>query len=265
MFVDTNVLLDLYAATGEVMLTAVARLIEHPEHLVTTFQVRHEFERNRMKLLQRLMSKAEAPRRTRVAVLFADVRTRKALDRHYDAIERSHERIAERIRRALERPTSDPVYRLAQKAWRASELFLDQADDAAPPILQRARSRVERGDPPRKSGDYTMGDAINWEWCLEACKVHDRDLLVVSRDKDFGAWQDDDTYLNTLLDAEFRRRVSSKRSATLTPQVTAALRALGDKVPDGMVEAERRERARGRGDGDGRVRDGERGGAGRGR
>ena len=54
-------------------------------------------------------------------------------------------------------------------------------------------------------------------------KPHRQELLIVSRDGDFGLQLNKNYYLNDWLNQEFKERVSMKRKAELTPSLAQAL------------------------------------------
>jgi hypothetical protein len=107
-------------------------------------------------------------------------------------------------------------------------------------IRGRARKRFLLGYPPRKSADYSIGDAINWEWIIHCALEAEQkpDILIVSRDTDFGMLCGADAVLNDWLKREFQERVSKKRKIELTNKLTLALEKLDEHVPQADVEEE---------------------------
>jgi hypothetical protein len=97
-------------------------------------------------------------------------------------------------------------------------------------IFDLASQRHQRGFPPRKPDSSSLGDAINWEWILDSAELLSSDVLIVSRDGDYGLLRQNECYMNDWLSEEFKNRVSPKRKAALTPSLTAALKSLGVKV-----------------------------------
>jgi len=69
-------------------------------------------------------------------------------------------------------------------------------------------------------------------------------VIIVSRDSDYGVTIAKETYINDWLLREFRNRVSKKRQITLTPRLSEALEVLKvqisaeeEKVEEELVEA----------------------------
>ena len=98
-------------------------------------------------------------------------------------------------------------------------------------IRRQAWRRFMLGYPPRKSGDTSIGDAVNWEWIVQCAKESGNDVVIVSRDSDYGVSMDRVQYLNDWLSEEFKDRVSRKRSIRLTGRLAEALK-LDQSLPD---------------------------------
>jgi hypothetical protein len=81
------------------------------------------------------------------------------------------------------------------------------------------------GYPPRKDGDTSIGDAINWEWIVSCAETTGNHVVIVSRDSDFGISFNGESILNDWLLQEFRERVSKKRKVVLTDRLSAGLKA----------------------------------------
>jgi hypothetical protein len=103
-----------------------------------------------------------------------------------------------------------------------------------------AQKRFFRGFPPRKRGDTSMGDAINWEWIILCAKQVERDVVTVSRDGDYGLRFDGKYYLNDWLQQEFRNRVLGRKKIEFTTSLTQTFRRLSVEV----TPAEEAEEAR---------------------
>jgi hypothetical protein len=84
-----------------------------------------------------------------------------------------------------------------------------------------------------------MGDAINWEWIVECAKKSGKDVVIVSRDSDYGIRQGDVSILNDWLRHEFKDRVGYKRKIFLTGLLSSALERAGIKVSRKEQEEEK--------------------------
>jgi len=107
-------------------------------------------------------------------------------------------------------------------------------------IRGRARKRFTLGYPPRKDDDNSIGDAINWEWIIHCAQEAEGrpDVLIVSRDSDFGMLCGTEAVLNDWLKREFQGRISKKRKIELTNKLTLALEKLDERVPPADIEQE---------------------------
>jgi len=105
-------------------------------------------------------------------------------------------------------------------------------------IREKAYKRYILGYPPRKPNDTSIGDSINWEWIIYcATQCHD-DIVLISRDSDYRAFNKNNCYLNDWLHQEFKERVSHKRSITLTGLLSEGFKTAGITVPLEEEQAE---------------------------
>jgi hypothetical protein len=95
------------------------------------------------------------------------------------------------------------------------------------------------GYPPRKAGDVSIGDAINWEWIIWCAQNSNKNhhILIVSRDGEYGVAYEDKVILNDWLRREFKDRISQKRKIELTNRLTVAMKILEERVnPEDEIE-----------------------------
>lgn len=107
-------------------------------------------------------------------------------------------------------------------------------------IRNLARKRFVLGYPPRKQGDTSIGDAINWEWIVQCSIDSGKHIVIVTRDTDYGAIYNGKSYLNDWLRQEFSERVSSKRKIILTDKLSEGLKVVHAAVTKEMEEEEKR-------------------------
>ncbi len=80
-----------------------------------------------------------------------------------------------------------------------------------------------------------MGDAVNWEWIIRCCSEiapKPCDLIIVSRDSDYGISYGGKAYINDQLLREFRDRVSQKRVVNLMHSLADALKTFDVKISE---------------------------------
>jgi len=110
-------------------------------------------------------------------------------------------------------------------------------------IRRLARKRCSLGYPPRKPNAISLGDSIHWEWIIACARPSERerhDVMIVSRDGDFGATLGKISIINDWLLREFKERVSPQRQIVLLTRLTDALKKLDEHVNPADVKAEDR-------------------------
>lgn len=136
----------------------------------------------------------------------------------------------------------DNVYRTATKLFDSNHAWnLKRPNALRFKIRNLARKRFVLGYPPRKPDDTSIGDAINWEWIVHCAAENELkpNILLVSRDADYGITSGETAVLNDLLKAEFKMRVGNRRKIVLTNKLTVALRKLDEVVTSADEEAEK--------------------------
>lgn len=241
LFVDTNKFLDFYRARGEAGLMLLKRIEAVSHLLITTPQVEMEFLKNRQKIIWEAHNKITVPNiQVPVPGYLSDSPSAKAVRATANKLRKQVENLKDYFKRLLKNPSqNDPVLRIVKKAMRAGNSLNMRH---TPPhveaeVLAAASKRFQRGLPPRKPDDTTMGDAINWEWILYCCtRKPPNDVLIVSGDHDYGL-SEDGGYMNDWLALEFKR---FKRKATLISKLSDALKMLDVKVTPAEEKEEQR-------------------------
>lgn len=182
VFIDTNILLELYHLSGPDLdeLKKILKLMKKNKvELLVSKQVEDEFWRNRedvisdaLKRFKETKAIAKIPNIVRTHTKFTDLKA--AIDNVNDLV---HE---------LEKEVSRDI---AENKLKADELITQLFSDSNPDpvstdIVEKAKVRVEIGNPPGKKG--SIGDAINWEWLLtKELEFWGGELVIVSADGDF--------------------------------------------------------------------------------
>lgn len=182
VFIDTNILLDLYHLSGPDLdeLKKVLKLMKKNKvELLVSKQVEDEFWRNRenvisdaLKRFQETKAIAKIPNIIRTYEKFSDLNA--SIDKVNNLVHELQKEVARDI--TENRLKADELI---------TQLFSDATPDPIPAaILKKAKMRVEMGNPPGKKG--SIGDAINWEWLLtKEMEFSDDGLVIVSADGDF--------------------------------------------------------------------------------
>lgn len=107
-------------------------------------------------------------------------------------------------------------------------------------IRRKAFRHFLLGCPPRKKDDTSIGDAVNWEWIVHCAKETKSNIVIVSRDSDYGTISDGRSYLNDHLKQEFAERVGKMRRAVLYTKLSEALKYFAITVTPKEEEEENR-------------------------
>jgi hypothetical protein len=234
LFVDTNILLDFYRMQQGSKLSLLRRLDGLHDHIITSYQVEMEFKKNRQQVLLKTLANLELPKPFSVPAFLAEARVTGAIAKKLGAVRKQVDDMRSKLRRVLANPTLyDPVYKVVQRLFKAdTPMNLTRANDARFTVRRLALKRFALGYPPRKAGDTSIGDALNWEWlihCAKNCSTP-ADIIIVSRDTDYGATIKDESYLSDWLLHEFRERVSRRRTVHLVNKLAVALKMANLKV-----------------------------------
>lgn len=244
VFIDTNILLDFYRVSGtEGDLTILDHIDNNHDRIITSTQVEMEFKKNRPKVIATTFKEGLKPLVFDPLPAFLARSKQATARKKIEKQLKSQYRILEdRIRRILENPArNDPVYKVAQRLFRAdTPCNLSRTKDVRFRIRRLARKRFELGYPPRKDKDTSIGDAVNWEWIVHCATVMDHDVVIVSRDTDYGIPFEKKPVLNDWLQREFRERTSLQRSITLTNRLSEGFKEAGVRVSKKEVDTETR-------------------------
>ena len=179
LFIDTNVFLNFFSFSNDHLnkLEELIKLIRKKDILLfLPEQVIDEFTRNRestlkkaIDKLQEFSSKPESP------VICHEFDQMKKVQKLASEIEKELSSLIKELDRQI-RTSSLHADKLI------SELFgLAMRIDLPRGILDSARMRHDRGNPPGKTGSY--GDAINWECLLAVCPNKEVSLFCWERQR----------------------------------------------------------------------------------
>ena len=245
LFIDANAYLDLFQLNT--VKTLLASLTEQADHIFVTEQVVNEVERNKVRVTERSLTEKlkkleggsvsvaghfltdadEAPEKLRLQLREIRDKIKEvngALVPHGINILKHVSRSEDGISKALE-----PIFA--------------NAVPHKPGEIQRARERKERGFPPGKSED-PLGDELNWEQILTACKGKTR-LWIVTNDFDFIVEYGGECFLNAALHQEVLRVLAHPREVFCFNKIERAIEhfakinnMIGVKLPSPAEAAE---------------------------
>jgi hypothetical protein len=248
LFIDTNIFLDFYRATGRDGKLSILGLInDNHGRIITGEQVEMEYKKNRQHVIEkeamRGLNQSPTDCRSGIPKFLAEAKATEMITKNQENIKTQLKRIKARLERVLFDPTNhDTVYQCLQRLFQAdSEYHLTASpskEDVRNRILRLARRRFMMGYPPRKSNDTSYGDAINWEWTIHCAKESKSDIIIVSRDTDYGTTLNDKSTLNDWLRHEFAKRVTKTRKVLLMDRLTDAFKHAAITVTKEQVAEE---------------------------
>lgn len=227
IFIDTNILLDFYRyPQGSAVLPILGHIDANHEKIITGNQVEMEFKKNRQKVILDYIGFLKGPKweTFKVPVILSETQPAEIISKNKDEIAKQSKKLQKRIEAVLRDPAqNDVVYQTVQRLFRnGSPLNLTREDKIRFTIRRFARKRFMLGYPPRKPDDTSLGDPINWEWIIHCAKEMNKNVVIVSRDSDYGYRYEDEPIINDWLLQEFRERVSRKKKVVLTNRLTHA-------------------------------------------
>lgn len=236
IFVDTNIYLDFYRVSGESAKRQMEALERHKDSLIVSEQVRMEFLKNRQKVILKAFEAIKKPTKTTVPQIIAESEPARLLRKSEKETDKRYKELKQRIENLLSRPANyDDVLKSFNRIFKANTQYnLKRPNKTRLSIRNQARKRFSLGYPPRKANDTSIGDAINWEWIVECASNSPANchVLIVSRDGDYGAQFDNQSYLNDWLVREFKERLTKRRKVELTTKLTDALKLLDEQVAE---------------------------------
>jgi len=203
---------------------------------------------------RRLHNALKSPDTISAPAFLSEAKATKGLQKNISVAKKRVEVMKNRITRLFVKPTvHDPVYKVVQRMFTDKTPFnLTRENKIRFAIRRLAFKRFILGYPPRKKSDTSIGDAINWEWIVKCAAQGSYNVIVVSRDSDYGVTFGKEAYINDWLRQEFRARISKKRQITLTARLAEALErvqvrvsAEEEKVEEELVEASQEKRGYG--------------------
>lgn len=243
IFIDSNIFLDFYRIRkSDISLKYLDEIEKHKNILILTSQVEMEFRKNRQIAILEALSEVNKINLGNVSVptILFDSKPVDMIKKAQKQIAGQQKKIKERIDKLLISPTTqDKVFQTLQRVFKTESNYnLQRENKKRFSIRKLAIKRFGLGYPPRKKGDTSIGDAINWEWIIDCAKNTDKHIIIVTRDTDYGVFHNDGSFLNDWLQIEFKERISQKRKIILTDKLSRAFKLVHIPVSEEMIEAE---------------------------
>jgi len=228
-------LLDFYRIRKSEVSEAYLDLIErNMDKIVSSYQVEMEYKKNRQIVILEALSNLRVPEFNSISppALLANSDQVRIMDQSKDKMKIKITELKERVNKILLNPVrQDKAYQTFQRLFKyESPLILKRENEDRDRIKELAKKRFVLGYPPRKKEDTSFGDAYNWEWMIDVSINHPSNLIIVSRDSDYGITCNNKTYINDWLSQEYKDRVSKKRNVILTDKLSVAFKAISAPV-----------------------------------
>jgi PIN domain len=244
LFVDTNVLLDFYRIRkANISIKYLKQLEACRDRLIIGSQIEMEYKKNRQRVILESLNNYGTPDLGRLTApaIISHLQVVKMIESKKEELKSQKKKVDEKIQKILSDPTrNDPVYQCLQRLFKNDSQFnLSRKRKERLSIRNLAKKRFVLGYPPRKQGDTSIGDAINWEWIIQCSINSSKHVVIVTRDTDYGAIYDDISYLNDWLKQEFSERVSNRRKIILTDKLSYGLKVVHASVTKEMEDEEK--------------------------
>lgn len=244
IFIDTNIFLDFYRIRRtDVSMKYLEEIVKHKDIIITSSQVEMEYKKNRQSAILESITEVTKKNNINLSVpaILTDAQALKMMKKSKTEIDNQQKKLKLQIERILKNPNqNDPVYKSLQKIFtNKSQINLNRENKIRFSIRNLAKKRFLLGYPPRKKDDNSIGDSINWEWILKCAENTGKHIIIVTRDTDFGAITENESYLNDWLKQEFKQRISQKRKLILTDKLSKAFQLVEIPVSKEMIEEEK--------------------------
>ena len=245
IFIDTNIFLDFYRIkSSDISLSYLDLIDKNHDKIITGNQIEMEFKKNRQKVILETIGKIKMPNWESLTppAILSDAKPSDVIEKKKKEIAKQQKKLRDRILKILKNPaTNDPVYQTLQRLFKnSSNLNLNREKKIRFTIRNLAKKRFILGYPPRKKEDNSIGDAYNWEWILKCVENSGKNVIIVTRDSDYGVIYDKEGILNDWLLQEFKERISRKRKIILTDRLAWAFEQIKVSVTKEMIEEEER-------------------------
>lgn len=230
IFIDTNIFLDFYRLTNNLRLDFLKIILDNKDRIILTTQTLMEYQKNRHNIIISTISEFSTYTSSKFnypSIIRGE--DSKVISELVNQIKKKHLQKVETFKEIFSDPTEkDEVFKAMLKLSDENQpFFLDEKHPQNNVIFKLAKKRFLCGYPPRKKDDTSIGDAINWEWIVECSKANESDIIIVSRDGDYGKKLDKDLIMNDWLKYEFKNR--SGHNIFLTSELSKAFDMLDVK------------------------------------
>lgn len=237
IFIDTNIFLDFYRFSSDssgIML--LNRLLQIKDKIILTNQVIMEFKKNRQNVMMESYKQMIGPDWSGLKwpLFISQPSTIRKVKSYKKEILDLQNDLKNQIVKSIRNPRdNDEIFRELDKLFNsAGKNFVNEKYNNLNNINTLALARFQRGYPPKKEKDNSCGDAINWECIIDRAKIEQKDVILVTRDSDYGVNIENYSVTNDWLLAEFKSRVNPEKHIAIEKKLSTALRTLGEEISE---------------------------------
>lgn len=239
IFIDTNIFLDFYRLSNNLQLDFLKLIEDNKEKIIMSSQVFMEFKKNRQTTIIKTLE--EFIKNGNLNISFPSIIRDESFYEVKELIEKLKSKYKENVKRFndiyKDPENMDEVYKVVNSLSKEKDLILlTHEHQDYKQIFDLAYQRFICGFPPRKNDDTSIGDAINWEWLIYCSKKFNKDVIIVSRDGDFGKKLGSEIYINDFLRDEFKEK--TEKIVLLTSELTTAFSILDVEISNEMITEE---------------------------
>ena len=242
LFIDTNIFLDFYRCNNDVSLSLLQRVNSNRNIVITTPEIEMEYKKNRQKVILEALGSIKPPDSVdlKIPSFLKESKYKGTSERLTKAYDELTKKLIKRTELLVESPGRyDPVYRILQRLFKEKgACHLSRGSKMDSEVREKAILRFSLGYPPRKSNDTSAGDSFNWEWMLYCAKDTHNDIVIISRDGDYGQTRNKKSFINDWLQQEFKERVGHRYAIKLTTRLSEGFKIAGISIPKAEDQAE---------------------------
>lgn len=232
IFVDANIYLDFYRTKLGLKNQLINKLLSLGECIIVTHQVKMEFMKNRQDIILESMKLLKIENKPQRPCILSEDKSWNQIERSLKDIDDNLKLLKNKLFEIIEFPDAkDGIYLSLKNHFnKVDSISLAAGSNDAARVEESAKKKFLNGNPPRKSGDSSMGDAINWEWICQVAQNEKADVILLSRDQDFGRVIDGKCHLNDYLREEFSERSGGKSQIIYLDKLTDVLARCNIKI-----------------------------------
>jgi hypothetical protein len=227
ILLDSNFFLSFYRESNNQALKVLDNVEKYKDHIIITEQVYCEVQRNRIEEINSLIERLKNINRINIGLpaVIENYKEAKEINSKKKDINRNVNIIIKKLQNIIEDENTDSIFIKFNQLYSDTRVVNIPTNDK---IIQKAHQRKLIGNPPKSDKKKTIGDEIIWESILDNGEY---DIIIVSSD---GTFRKNISFLKK----EYNK-VTGKKILLITEEVTEALKSIGEKQSQKLVDIEK--------------------------